>query len=81
MMRTLLCLLGGSGNFSHLGREISDIILIILLRKKCKDDSREATQGNKVNDKNPQGIKCHECLGFGHIQTECLNFQNPKVRP
>lgn len=25
--------------------------------------------------KNAQGIRCHECSGFGHIRVECPHYQ------
>ncbi|KAG5557368.1 hypothetical protein RHGRI_007580 [Rhododendron griersonianum] len=29
--------------------------------------------------KKPQGIQCHECHGFGHVQAECANTLKKKV--
>lgn len=46
--------------------------------EKSKDDSDGATQGKKKKDKSSRGIQCHECLGYGHIQTECANFLKSK---
>ncbi|KAH1129246.1 hypothetical protein J1N35_000624, partial [Gossypium stocksii] len=50
-------------------------------------DSFEVIQKGKFKNKNDsnepikemkQGIQCHECHGFGHIQVECANTLKKK---
>jgi hypothetical protein len=44
--------------------------------EKSKGDSHGVSLGKRdkgKKDKNTQGIKCHECSGFGHIRAECPN--------
>lgn len=35
--------------------------------------SRGDKDGKKTKPKKGPGIQCHECRGYGHVQTECAN--------
>ncbi|KAG5540421.1 hypothetical protein RHGRI_020586 [Rhododendron griersonianum] len=40
------------------------------------DDKRQSFDKSRK----PQGIQCHECHGFGHIQSECANTFKEKMK-
>ncbi|KAG5553092.1 hypothetical protein RHGRI_011080 [Rhododendron griersonianum] len=64
----------------------------VKFRKDNKQGNSSAFKdGHKVNNsgfsekkfstdktKKPQGIQCHECHGFGHVQAECANILKKK---
>jgi hypothetical protein len=43
--------------------------------EKPKGDSSGATVGIRIREKNPHGIQCHECGGYGHIRAKCANLK------
>jgi hypothetical protein len=45
--------------------------------EKMKNAPRE-TEPKEVEQKDPRGLKCFECSGFGHIQANCGNLKKGK---
>ena len=46
-----------------------------------KDHERnEKDNGSSKFEKSGKGIKCHECEGFGHIQSECATYLKCKKK-
>jgi hypothetical protein len=43
--------------------------------EKPKGDSSGTTVGWTKREKNPRGIQCNECVGYGHIRAKCANLQ------
>jgi hypothetical protein len=50
-------------------------------KKKFSDRLRKAhhtTDTEEAKKKDPRGPQCFECLGFGHIRTECANLKKQR---
>jgi hypothetical protein len=50
-------------------------------KKKFSDKLRKAphtAESEKAEKKDPKGLQCFECSGFGHIRTECANLKKLK---
>jgi hypothetical protein len=50
-------------------------------KKKFSDKLRKAPhtdESEKAEKKDPRGPQCFQCLGFGHIRTECTNLKKLK---
>ncbi|KAA0062325.1 gag-proteinase polyprotein [Cucumis melo var. makuwa] len=52
----------------------------VVLLIKQKEHEREKGNGFSRPEKYGKGIRCHECEGFGHIQSECATYLKRKKK-
>jgi hypothetical protein len=64
-----------------LAKNFERFMKINKFKKKFSDILRKAphtTDTEEVEKKDPRGPQCFECLGFGHIRTECANLKKQR---